>query len=115
MEKAEIKNAMEQYFEKPEIMEKIQIYLTDRNLTYEELDNDALVNILDELELLDPIISKIDSELPTDVSFNKKSLRFTIQSARSFGGMQKYAGSKFVISLCFLNQRFQSRPIKCGI
>lgn len=30
-------------------------------MTYEELDNDALMRILDELQLLNPILSSIDN------------------------------------------------------
>lgn len=49
MNREEVRNVMEQYFQKPEIMDKIQDYLSRRGLTYEEIDNDTLINILDEL------------------------------------------------------------------
>jgi hypothetical protein len=46
MEKEDIKTAMKKYFESPEISARIKGYLKDRNLSYEDIDNDQLLKML---------------------------------------------------------------------
>lgn len=47
---------MIQYFEKPEVEELIRAYALKNDLDFNELDNDQLMDILDELNILDPLL-----------------------------------------------------------
>lgn len=52
----DIRNYLEAYFEKPEVKQLIVQYISRKNLKYENLTNDQLMNILEDLNLIDSLL-----------------------------------------------------------
>ena len=71
MEKEEIKTAMQRYFESPEISGRIRGYLKDRNLSYEDINNEQLLKMLEELSLVDTLMAKLEDAHPDAVDISQ--------------------------------------------
>jgi len=109
---------MHKYFESPEISTRIRGYLKDRNLSYEDINNEQLLRMLEELSLVDNLMAKLEQAEPDtfDLSPNKKALTLKIIRGRAFNDMQQYSkDTLFTISVCFLNKRYRSAPIPVGL
>lgn len=118
MEKEDIKTAMQRYFESPEISGRIRGYLKDRNLSYEDINNEQLLKMLEELSLVDTLMAKLGDAHPdaVDISPNKKSLTLKIIRGRAFVDMIHYSKDTiFTISVCFQNKRYRTAPISVGL
>lgn len=58
----EIRQLMVEYFERPEVGRLLTDYIATHNLNYESLNDDQLMEILDELQILEPLLEQMSGQ-----------------------------------------------------
>ena len=55
----EIRQLMVEYFERPEVSGLLADYIASHSLNYESLNDEQLMDILDELQILEPLLDQM--------------------------------------------------------
>lgn len=116
---------MMEYFERPEVSELIAQYAASHQLDYDSLDDDQLMSILEELQILDPLLEEMGGKASPEESYQNrleefevsnsfKNLKIWIERGRKFREWKDNPkGDKFFISIAGLGNKLKtnSQPI----